>query len=38
MPDPMGESPAASAAPGIEVAKMRVPLGVFGIIYESAPT
>jgi glutamate-5-semialdehyde dehydrogenase len=36
--DPIGETTAAQTRPsGIEVAKMRVPLGVVGMIYESRP-
>jgi len=38
LPDPVGEiSPRRRQASGIEVATMRVPLGVVGIIYESRP-
>src|SRR5213592_2437826 len=38
LPDPVGEISAQSKQPsGIEVARMRVPLGVVAIIYESRP-
>ncbi|MEW6689661.1 MAG: glutamate-5-semialdehyde dehydrogenase [Pseudomonadota bacterium] len=38
LPDPVGEVSGRARRPsGIEVAKMRVPLGVIGIIYESRP-
>jgi glutamate-5-semialdehyde dehydrogenase len=38
MPDPVGEITALRARPsGIRVGQMRVPLGVFGMIYESRP-
>ncbi len=38
LPDPVGEMTAFSERPsGIRVGKMRVPLGVIGIIYESRP-
>jgi len=38
LPDPVGELSARVRRPtGIEVAKMRVPIGVIGIIYESRP-
>ena len=38
MPDPVGEISAVQRRPsGIEVGRMRVPLGVFGMIYESRP-
>lgn len=38
LPDPVGEVDGLSARPsGIQVGKMRVPLGVIGIIYESRP-
>ncbi|MBF2753834.1 MAG: glutamate-5-semialdehyde dehydrogenase [Gammaproteobacteria bacterium AqS3] len=38
LPDPVGRSFGWSARPsGIEVGRMRVPLGVIGIIYESRP-
>lgn len=38
LPDPVGEITSRSFRPsGIEVGKMRVPLGVIGIIYESRP-
>jgi glutamate-5-semialdehyde dehydrogenase len=38
LPDPIGEISASRRRPsGIEVARMRVPLGVVGIIYESRP-
>ncbi|MBY5926083.1 glutamate-5-semialdehyde dehydrogenase [Halomonas sp. DP4Y7-1] len=38
LPDPVGEISDLSARPsGIQVGKMRVPLGVIGIIYESRP-
>jgi len=38
LPDPVGEiSHLASRPSGIQVGKMRVPLGVIGIIYESRP-
>lgn len=38
LPDPVGEITNRSYRPsGIEVGKMRVPLGVIGIIYESRP-
>ncbi|EDY86062.1 gamma-glutamyl phosphate reductase [gamma proteobacterium HTCC5015] len=38
LPDPVGEITQRSFRPsGIEVGKMRVPLGVIGIIYESRP-
>ena len=38
LPDPVGEiSHMASRPSGIQVGKMRVPLGVIGIIYESRP-
>ena len=38
LPDPVGEISARVRRPtGIEVAKMRVPIGVIGIIYESRP-
>jgi len=38
MPDPVGELTATKIRPnGIQVAQMRVPLGVIGIIYESRP-
>ncbi|MDI9334564.1 MAG: glutamate-5-semialdehyde dehydrogenase [Cytophagales bacterium] len=38
MPDPIGEMTAFKAqASGIQVGQMRVPLGVFGMIYESRP-
>ncbi len=39
LPDPVGEVSEMSFRPsGIQVGKMRVPLGVIGIIYESRPT
>ncbi|WP_455210745.1 glutamate-5-semialdehyde dehydrogenase [Kaarinaea lacus] len=38
LPDPVGEISALNYRPsGIQVGKMRVPLGVIGIIYESRP-
>jgi glutamate-5-semialdehyde dehydrogenase len=38
LPDPVGETTARRRRPtGIEVAKMRVPIGVIAIIYESRP-
>lgn len=38
LPDPVGEVAQMTARPsGIQVGKMRVPLGVIGIIYESRP-
>jgi glutamate-5-semialdehyde dehydrogenase len=38
MPDPVGEITEVKRQPsGIEVGRMRVPLGVFGMIYESRP-
>jgi len=38
MPDPIGEITELALRPsGIQVGKMRVPLGVFGMIYESRP-
>ncbi|MDI4634881.1 glutamate-5-semialdehyde dehydrogenase [Pelomonas sp. V22] len=38
MPDPIGEITAVKRRPsGISVGQMRVPLGVFGMIYESRP-
>ncbi len=38
MPDPVGEISALQRRPsGISVGRMRVPLGVFGMIYESRP-
>ena len=38
MPDPIGEISASTLRPnGMRVARMRVPLGVIGIIYESRP-
>jgi glutamate-5-semialdehyde dehydrogenase len=38
LPDPVGEISGRQRRPsGIEVARMRVPLGVIGIIYESRP-
>ncbi|MGI9319291.1 MAG: glutamate-5-semialdehyde dehydrogenase, partial [bacterium] len=38
LPDPVGEmTPFVDRPSGIKVAKMRVPLGVIGIIYESRP-
>ena len=38
MPDPIGELTAFKTQPsGIKVGQMRVPLGVFGMIYESRP-
>ncbi len=38
LPDPVGEISGRNRRPtGIEVARMRVPLGVIGIIYESRP-
>lgn len=38
LPDPVGEMTPQQARPsGIRVSKMRVPLGVIGIIYESRP-
>lgn len=38
MPDPIGEITAVRRRPsGISVGQMRVPLGVFGMIYESRP-
>ena len=38
MPDPVGELTATSARPnGMQIARMRVPIGVIGIIYESRP-
>ena len=38
LPDPVGEISGLSYRPsGIQVGKMRVPLGVIGIIYESRP-
>tara|TARA_Y100001970_G_scaffold102940_1_gene129203 strand:+ start:10239 stop:11507 length:1269 start_codon:yes stop_codon:yes gene_type:complete len=38
LPDPVGEITSMKATPsGIKVSKMRVPLGVIGIIYESRP-
>ena len=38
MPDPIGEITAVKRRPsGIAVGQMRVPLGVFGMIYESRP-
>jgi glutamate-5-semialdehyde dehydrogenase len=39
MPDPIGEITDLRRRPsGISVGRMRVPLGVFGMIYESRPT
>lgn len=38
MPDPIGSQTASTIRPnGMQVAQMRVPLGVIGIIYESRP-
>lgn len=38
LPDPVGEISGVSKRPsGIEVGRMRIPLGVIGIIYESRP-
>ena len=38
MPDPIGEITGLQCRPsGIQVGRMRVPLGVFGMIYESRP-
>jgi glutamate-5-semialdehyde dehydrogenase len=38
LPDPVGqESPMPMPANGLQMSKMRVPLGVIGIIYESRP-
>ncbi len=38
LPDPVGEITGVSSMPsGIKVGKMRIPLGVIGIIYESRP-
>ena len=38
MPDPIGEITAVKRRPsGISVGQMRVPLGVFGMVYESRP-
>ncbi|MGL4575901.1 MAG: glutamate-5-semialdehyde dehydrogenase [Burkholderiaceae bacterium] len=38
LPDPVGqESPMPTPANGLQMSKMRVPLGVIGIIYESRP-
>ena len=38
MPDPIGEITELKRRPsGISVGRMRVPLGVFGMIYESRP-
>jgi glutamate-5-semialdehyde dehydrogenase len=38
MPDPVGELTATVARPnGMQIARMRVPIGVIGIIYESRP-
>ena len=38
MPDPVGEITELKRQPsGISVGQMRVPLGVFGMIYESRP-
>lgn len=38
MPDPVGELTATQTRPnGMQVARMRVPIGVIGIIYESRP-
>lgn len=38
MPDPVGSTTASTLRPnGMQVAQMRVPLGVIGIIYESRP-
>ena len=38
MPDPVGEITSMKRQPsGIQVGRMRVPLGVFGMIYESRP-
>src|SRR5690606_35932936 len=38
LPDPVGEIGALNYRPsGIQVGRMRVPLGVIGIIYESRP-
>lgn len=38
LPDPVGaESGSSTQASGLKVAKMRVPLGVIGMIYESRP-
>ncbi|MFY8082409.1 MAG: gamma-glutamyl-phosphate reductase, partial [Rubrivivax sp.] len=38
MPDPVGEITEVKRRPsGISVGRMRVPLGVFGMIYESRP-
>jgi glutamate-5-semialdehyde dehydrogenase len=38
MPDPIGEITGVKRRPtGISVGQMRVPLGVFGMIYESRP-
>jgi glutamate-5-semialdehyde dehydrogenase len=38
MPDPVGEITGVKRRPsGISVGQMRVPLGVFGMIYESRP-
>ncbi len=38
MPDPVGEISELKRQPsGISVGRMRVPLGVFGMIYESRP-
>ena len=39
LPDPVGETVRGWRRPnGIEIAKVRVPLGVVGFIYESRPT
>jgi glutamate-5-semialdehyde dehydrogenase len=39
MPDPIGEITQLRSRPsGIQVGRMRVPLGVFGMIYESRPS
>jgi glutamate-5-semialdehyde dehydrogenase len=37
LPDPVGEITTSSAARGHQVGRMRVPLGVIGIIYEARP-
>src|SRR5690606_30355654 len=38
MPDPVGELTATQSRPnGMQVARMRMPIGVIGIIYESRP-
>jgi glutamate-5-semialdehyde dehydrogenase len=38
LPDPVGEVTARARRPsGIEIARMRVPIGVIGIVYESRP-